>query len=471
MSWLYEHFSVPSTKNNSIVVSRSWGTWSIKVNLYDETTPYTNTMWQRSLLRLPKNFRAKKILLLGLGAGGVVTLLQEYFRDATIDAIEWDPAMVEVAKRCALFVFNDKLTIHIGDATEIVPRLTGQYDLIIVDLFTGEHVAPALTDASFANALQHLLAPEGSMLVNIFHSPEMLTVFDRVLGRHDYWRYRYNHLALYQHHGRGATGDPLPEKFLHNKQSRLYLEHNSSGEIIGTPGALGTRTRRGPFYFESYTTDTEPILAKQKGIGFISWHRLARTDIPKGWVKKQKPYIKQTGFAEIKNPAAYWDDWTDHAKRHRRKSLRESSYTIEPVSADEFTAAYRRESHLFITKYPFIGILRYNTKHHGDRFVCIGARDTNGALIAGLAVLDLPDANISNHTISFIAKRARNTSVGTGLIDAWFQHEIRRGITFLNFGTFWAPKDPFAWKGFSQFKAQFGIHLIRYPRQLTKIIW
>lgn len=471
MSWLYEHFTVPSEKNKSIAVSRAWGKWSVHVNLWDETTPYLERMWQRAMLKLPRAFRPKKILMLGLGAGGAVRVMQEYFPNAHITVIEWDEAMIDVAKRCALFVFNENVSILLGDATTLVPTLTEPYDFILVDLFTGDEVAPQLTNSGFANHLTQLLASDGYLLANIFHTPERLAALDQVLSRTELWRYRYNQLAFYQHHGRGAIGDPLPLGFTHHKQSHLYLTHNDAGDLINESPCLGTRTRRGPIYFESYTSDTEPVIEKQKGIGFIKWHRISRTDIPRGWKKSKDSFTRQTGFAEIKNLAKYWESWTAHAKRHRTKWLREELYTITTVDAKEFAAAYRKESHLFITKYPFLGIISHNAKHHGDRFVCFGARDTKGALVAGLAVLDLPDANISNHTISFIAIRARHTSVGTGLIDAWFIHAIKKNIRFLNFGTFWAPKDPYAWKGFSQFKAQFGIHMIRYPEPLTKILW
>ncbi len=470
MSWLYERTLIPSVKNGPITVSRKLGVWSIHVGGYDETTPYTEHMWQRALLELPRTFRPKRILMLGLGAGATVGTLQEYFPQAHITAIEWDEVMVAIAKRCALFVFNEKLSILLGDATALVPTLTDTYDFILIDLFKGKEVAPILTDPSFANHLTKLLSPSGHLVANIFHTPERLAAFDQTLAHKKLWRYKYNRVAFYEHHGRGTIGDPLPHGFMSHRQSRLYLTYNDHGEIVGEQGCLGTRNRRGPIYFESYTTDTEPKPQKQWGIGIIKWQPLSITQIPHGWHRMKKPFIKQTGFAEIKNPIRYWDAWTDHAKRHRTKWLNKPLYPVEVVGAQEFMGAYRRESHLFVTKYPFLGILRHDAKHHGERLVCFGARDSDGTLVAGLAVLNLPDANTSSHTISFIAKRARHTSVGTALIDAWFQNAIANSIRFLNFGTFWAPGDPPAWRGFSQFKAQFGIHFIRYPHQLFKIM-
>jgi hypothetical protein len=42
------------------------------------------------------------------------------------------------------------------------------------------------------------------------------------------------------------------------------------------------------------------------------------------------------------------------------------------------------------------------------------------------------------------------------------------GLRVLDFGVFWAPGDPKSWMGFSQFKAQFNIHFIRYPLALAR---
>lgn len=471
MRWFREQLTIPSEKNGQIIATRSWGTWTIRVGGYDETTPYLRDMWRKAFTMLPRDFRPKKILMLGLGAGGEVGSAQEYFPKAHITVIEWDEAMIALAKRCALFVFNDSLLIKTGDARALLPTLTDTFDLILVDLFTGPAVSPLVTEETFAAELQKRITPNGHMLVNIFRSPQALRSLDAYFGRQKLWRYKYNRMAFYRPHGCGTIGDPLPAGFTLHKQSPLYIRHSEFLELVGVPGAYGTKRTWGTYASETYTTDVEPTLAPHRGIRLITWQPITRTDRPRGWFRLGQPTIKMTGFTQIIHPETYWTSWTNHAKRHRSAWLKNPLYTIERIDSDSFIRAYKQESHLTLMKHPFARVVAHNARHHGDRLVCFGAKDAHGSIVAGLAVLDLPDVSTSNHTISFIAKRARHTSVGTGLIDEWFRHCIRTGIHTLNFGTFAIETDPASWRGFTQFKGQFGTRYIRYPKPLYKISW
>src|SRR3989344_5978756 len=149
MGFFWETRTYQSEKNGTIHCRRFFGRWRVTVDGFDETTPYTNRMWKRALRRVSKKSGVKRVLLLGLGAGGAIAYLYRRFRNATITAVEWDPVMITLADELGFFPRERRPRIIQGDAAVLVPELTEKFDLIIVDLFRGRKVDAALSDASF----------------------------------------------------------------------------------------------------------------------------------------------------------------------------------------------------------------------------------------------------------------------------------------------------------------------------------
>ncbi len=474
MSWLYEHSIVPSEKNGPIIVDRFLGNWSIHVGGFHETTTYLGDMWRSVFRKLPSSWKPKRILMLGLGAGGEVRTLKQRFRKAEITVVEWDEAMVGVAKKCKLFRWDKRVTVITSDAAEAVAKITDHYDLIVLDLFTGDITSSHYNEESFVESLAKRLNPDGYLVANFFRMPEFKKELQGHFATVKFWKYWTNYLGIFKHRGSGVMGDALPDGFLHHRQSQDYLTKSEHADaIIGVGSAIGSATRVGPFSFETFTTDHEPDIARTKHIRIINWQRIARTTRPKGWIPWGDAWGKQTGFFDRSTVTLenYWHTWSAHAKRHRAYWLKHPIYTIEQIPHAEFIQAYGQGTHLKVMKYGFLNVLKWISREHKEKMICWGARDNQGIIMAGLAVLDLPDISMSNHTMAFVRKEAGKTSVGTAVIDVWFRHCLEQGIRFMNFGGIWAKGDPRSWKGFSRFKRQFGIHVIRYPRQLVKIIW
>lgn len=476
MSFLYENRIYSSEKNGAIRCVRFWGSWSITVDGLGQTTPYTNRMWKKAIGRIPQNSSRQKILLLGLAAGGMIHPLHSRFPKCEVTVIEWDPVMIQIAKDLQLYsAFPPRIIL--GDALEETPKLNKRFDLIFIDLFTGSKVANAVYKQTFASALARLLKQDGYLIVNAFREPEVFSYFDPLLSRHISWRFKYNSLALYRHFGQGRIeGDPLPIGYISPRQSIEYLRiahaTQMQMEVVGKKGRYGTRWHFGPLVSELYETDQEPLVL-QGPARVILWQPLSRTDKPKGWHRSwNRANSPRTGFAQITNPEYYWESWSAHAKRHRKKWLSLRPYTIEETQdVEKFVASYRELPKLRKLKNYFIGMARRRKQAQPDLTHLFTATDKEGKIVAGLVVLDTPESNHSHHLLSFIYPSAESTSVGTGLIDYWFVHAIAHHIQFLNFGVFWTPGDPYSWKGFSEFKSQFGIFFIQRPRPLIKLVW
>jgi spermidine synthase len=108
----------------------------------------------------------KKLLLLGLGTGSVIDILQrQYGLHPQITAVEIDPAIIDSLK-----FWNktdlEKTEIIQGDAFEVIKNLKQGYNLIIVDLFIDLDVHPQIHSKEFIEQIKFLLAPEGKILIN-----------------------------------------------------------------------------------------------------------------------------------------------------------------------------------------------------------------------------------------------------------------------------------------------------------------
>ena len=86
------------------------------------------------LLETIKQEKPKKILEIGvnLGLSGIAMLLTE--QNASLTGIEIDEEKIALAKEnYKTFGVDDRAKIFQGDASEIIPVLTGEYDFIFLD--------------------------------------------------------------------------------------------------------------------------------------------------------------------------------------------------------------------------------------------------------------------------------------------------------------------------------------------------
>lgn len=86
------------------------------------------------LLQTTKNKKPERILEIGvnLGLSGIAMLLTE--KNSKLTGIEIDEEKVALAKNnYKAFGVEDRAKIFQGDASEIIPVLTGEYDLIFLD--------------------------------------------------------------------------------------------------------------------------------------------------------------------------------------------------------------------------------------------------------------------------------------------------------------------------------------------------
>jgi len=141
-----------------------------RMSVKDPTGPglsYTDALHMSRLMRPG----IRRVLLIGLGGGTFAKQVTAYYPDTTVDVVDVDPLIVDVAKRYFNVQESERLRIHIADGRAFLRRSTEKWDLIVVDAYTenryGRTIPPHLvTQEFFTEASKHL--NDGGMLH--FHS-------------------------------------------------------------------------------------------------------------------------------------------------------------------------------------------------------------------------------------------------------------------------------------------------------------
>jgi spermidine synthase len=130
----------------------------------------------------------KRVLILGLGGGALSTYLGRFLPDATIDSIELDPGVIDVAKKYFGLRETSKSHLVESDGRVYLNRHREPYDLVIVDAFSGSYIPFHLMTKEFYGLVRERLASHGVAAFNIIPGTKLYdsnvrtlkTVFDGI---------------------------------------------------------------------------------------------------------------------------------------------------------------------------------------------------------------------------------------------------------------------------------------------------
>ncbi|MDA1076497.1 MAG: fused MFS/spermidine synthase [Proteobacteria bacterium] len=126
---------------------------------------------QMIMAALLLNPEPESILMIGLGGGTIAVALAELFPQASIEVVEIDPAVDEVARRYFGFQENEHINVTIQDGRVFTKRagLKGKkYDLIILDAFNGDYIPEHLMTREYLEETKALLTSNGVIAANTF---------------------------------------------------------------------------------------------------------------------------------------------------------------------------------------------------------------------------------------------------------------------------------------------------------------
>lgn len=278
---------------------------------------------------------------------------------------------------------------------------------------------------------------------------------------------------LFGHQKPENENNSLPKGFAPPFQSHDYLQgtfykNSSHTLLLERNKPLGIRRTLGRVAMDLYTCQEEPILEPFHGFRMVVWQPIHPLERPAGWLPWPAPTQPKTHAVAEVLQGDYWIPWSTHAKRHRKKWLARTDLVIEEISFEEFANAFEASGKLPRARAGAIEAIRRRMEHANHHVFFFGAHDSKGCVVAALAVCDLKDIFLSVHLAAFIHPDFEKTSVGTGLIDAWYARCQKTNIRFAYFDIVWSPGDPKGWRGYSQFKKQFRPHLLTTPLPFVK---
>ncbi len=131
---------------------------------------YNNTFFASFLFKHPQ----KRVLIVGLGGGGMVRFLNHHFPDTQVEAVEIDPAVIRVAAEYFETRPSARTTIHQADAFVFLEKDHGPYDAIYMDAFLKpapdsglETLTNRLKTIDFLAGLHRQIHPDGVVAFNL----------------------------------------------------------------------------------------------------------------------------------------------------------------------------------------------------------------------------------------------------------------------------------------------------------------
>ena len=107
----------------------------------------------------------------GGGFTGPKRFLAEY-EDVTVDVVEIDPVVVDVAKRYFGVEESDRLNVYVADGRQFLRETNRTYDLIVLDAYKRDKVPFQLTTVEFMRLASGRLSEDGILLSNLISAPD-----------------------------------------------------------------------------------------------------------------------------------------------------------------------------------------------------------------------------------------------------------------------------------------------------------
>jgi predicted membrane-bound spermidine synthase len=130
---------------------------------------------------------ARRILVLGMGAGGSIRAARITAPGAEFDAVEIDPRVVEAAGRFFGLRPGPGLRIHLADARAWTRSAAGGYDIVQLDVYRGGPPVPFyLTTLEFFHAVRAAMTKDALLMMNVIDvgpDLELLRSTAATLGR------------------------------------------------------------------------------------------------------------------------------------------------------------------------------------------------------------------------------------------------------------------------------------------------
>lgn len=167
------------TEYHHVLVTESDGVRTLQFNRSRQTAvsvddPTVSRLRYTDYLHLALAVKpdAERVLVLGLGGGALSARMLADYPGMSVDAVEIDPVVVDVARRFFALPEDDRLDVHVMDARRWVQQTSERYDIIVVDCYYEDAIPFHLMTQEFFEELDAVLEPGGVVAYNLISAVE-----------------------------------------------------------------------------------------------------------------------------------------------------------------------------------------------------------------------------------------------------------------------------------------------------------
>jgi spermidine synthase len=113
---------------------------------------------------------AAHVLVVGLGGGSITKRFWHDYTTMTVDTVEIDPVVVDVARRYFAFPTDPRLRVFVQDGRRYIQTTKDTYDIIVVDAYYADALPFHLTTQEFFREAKSHMATDGVMAYNVIGS-------------------------------------------------------------------------------------------------------------------------------------------------------------------------------------------------------------------------------------------------------------------------------------------------------------
>lgn len=178
MSWLsfitpIEIAKINSSLNGEIKVVERLGKRILYTNGNEQSGGTITGMWKKAIETIyNQQSIISNCLVLGLGGGSVIKILQKNYPRLKIEVIEFDQKVIEIAEEYFDIKASPQLRIHLKDAFTWVKQTKKKFDLIFFDVYIGKFNPDQSRKLPFLKNLEKLLSPSGFILYNAHYQQD-----------------------------------------------------------------------------------------------------------------------------------------------------------------------------------------------------------------------------------------------------------------------------------------------------------
>lgn len=178
------------TRKGSVITLRA-GSLLVKSSAMDLSSPNRLVIEYTRMMMLGTGYvdTPRSMLVLGLGGGTMTKYLRSYFPKARIVSIEFDEAVVSLAREHFGFEPDENMELAVMDGRRYLSKTDQTYDIVFLDAFHGDYIPFHLMTREFLSLVRSRLAPGGVVVSNTWQGQKLsqreTATYQAVFGNFD----------------------------------------------------------------------------------------------------------------------------------------------------------------------------------------------------------------------------------------------------------------------------------------------